>query len=376
MLRQSPVLSLAAATSMALLVAGCGDSKQANPSASAPAPAVTVVRVTAAEIKPAKTFTGRIEAKNKVDLRARVDGFLDKRLFTEGEDVKEGELLFVIEKGLYQAAVDQAKAALETAEATLKLGDLEVDRQTQLFQRNVTAQATLDQATAKQGEARGNMLAQKAALEKAELQLSYTDIKSPISGRIGRASVSVGNFVGPSNGALGTIVSQDPIYASFPVTQREMLAVRKQQAASKGGDYVIYVQLADGSRYPSAGKLDFLDNTVNQGTDTVQVRAVFANPDRVLVDGQLVTVVAEEGKGESALLVPQQALQVDQTGPYVLVVDKDNKIQVRRVEAGVARGANIVVSKGLAADERVVSEGIQRVRPGQVVAPTEAKPGA
>jgi membrane fusion protein (multidrug efflux system) len=376
MLRQSPVLSLAAATSMALLVAGCGDSKQANPSASAPAPAVTVVRVTAAEIKPAKTFTGRIEAKNKVDLRARVDGFLDKRLFTEGEDVKEGELLFVIEKGLYQAAVDQAKAALETAEATLKLGDLEVDRQTQLFQRNVTAQATLDQATAKQGEARGNMLAQKAALEKAELQLSYTDIKSPISGRIGRASVSVGNFVGPSNGALGTIVSQDPIYASFPVTQREMLAVRKQQAASKGGDYVIYVQLADGSHYPSAGKLDFLDNTVNQGTDTVQVRAVFANPDRVLVDGQLVTVVAEEGKGESALLVPQQALQVDQTGPYVLVVDKDNKIQVRRVEAGVARGANIVVSKGLAADERVVSEGIQRVRPGQVVAPTEAKPGA
>jgi membrane fusion protein (multidrug efflux system) len=376
MLRQSPVLSLAAATSMALLVAGCGDSKQANPSASAPAPAVTVVRVTAAEIKPAKTFTGRIEAKNKVDLRARVDGFLDKRLFTEGEDVKEGELLFAIEKGLYQAAVDQAKAALETAEATLKLGDLEVDRQTQLFQRNVTAQATLDQATAKQGEARGNMLAQKAALEKAELQLSYTDIKSPISGRIGRASVSVGNFVGPSNGALGTIVSQDPIYASFPVTQREMLAVRKQQAASKGGDYVIYVQLADGSHYPSAGKLDFLDNTVNQGTDTVQVRAVFANPDRVLVDGQLVTVVAEEGKGESALLVPQQALQVDQTGPYVLVVDKDNKIQVRRVEAGVARGANIVVSKGLAADERVVSEGIQRVRPGQVVAPTEAKPGA
>ena len=359
-----------------LLVSGCGDNKQPNPAASAPPPAVTVVKVTAAEIKPATTFTGRIEARNKVDLRARVDGFLEKRLFTEGADVAESELLFVIEKGLYQAAVDQAKAALETAESTLKLADLDVDRQTQLFQRNVTAQATLEQATAKQGEARGNMLAQKAALEKAELQLSYTDIKSPISGRIGRASVSLGNFVSPSNGALATVVSQDPIYASFPVTQREMLDVRKQQAAGRGSEYVIYVQLADGSRYPGTGKIDFLDNTVNQGTDTVQVRAAFANPDRVLVDGQLVTVVAEEGKGESALVVPQQALQVDQTGPYVLVVDKDNKIQIRRVEIDVARGVNMVIRKGLAADELIVTEGIQRVRPGQVVAPTEAKPGA
>jgi membrane fusion protein (multidrug efflux system) len=369
-------LLLAAVVLCALLLAGCGDNKQPNPAASAPPPAVTVVKVTAAEIKPATTFTGRIEARNKVDLRARVDGFLEKRLFTEGADVREGELLFVIEKGLYQAAVDQAKAALETAESTLKLADLDVDRQTQLFQRNVTAQATLDQASAKQGEARDNMLAQKAALERAELQLSYTDIKSPISGRIGRASVSVGNFVGPPNGALATIVSQDPIYASFPVTQREMLAVRKQQAASKGGEYVIYVQLADGSRYPGAGKIDFLDNTVNQGTDTVQVRAIFSNPDRVLVDGQLVTVVAEEGKGESALLAPQQAFQVDQTGPYVLVVDKDNKIQIRRVETDVARGANIVIRRGLAENESIVTEGIQRVRPGQVVTPTEAKPGA
>ena len=376
MLRRSLALPVVSALSAALLVAGCGDGKQANPAASAPPPAVTVVKVSAAEIKPATTFTGRIEGKEKVELRARVEGFLEKRLFVEGANVKDGELLFGIEKGLYQAAVDQAKAALLTAESTLKLADLEVDRQTQLFQRNVTAQATLDQATAKQGEARGAMLAQKAAVEKAELQLSYTDIKSPISGRIGRASVSVGNFVSPSNTALATIVSQDPIYASFPITQREMLTVRKQQAASKGGEYVIYVQLADGSRYPSAGKIDFLDNTVNQGTDTVQVRAVFANPDRVLVDGQLVTVVAEEGKGESALLAPQQALQVDQTGPYVLVVDKDNKIQIRRVETDVARGVNIVIRKGLAENELIVTEGIQRVRPGQIVAPTEAKPGA
>jgi membrane fusion protein, multidrug efflux system len=375
-MRRALVLPVASALGAMLLVAGCGDGKQADPAASAPPPAVTVIRVSTAEIRPATTFTGRIEGKEKVELRARVEGFLEKRLFTEGANVKSGELLFGIEKGLYQAAVDQAKAALLTAESTLKLADLDVERQTQLFQRNVSAQATLDQATARQGEARGNMLAQRATLEKAELQLSYTDVTSPIDGRIGRASISVGNFVGPSSGVLATIVSQDPIYANFPVTQREMLAVRKEQAANNTGPFVVYIQLADGSRYPSPGKIDFVDNTVNQGTDTVVVRAIFPNPNGVLVDGQLVTVVVETGKGESALVVPQQALQVDQAGPFVLILDKDNKIQVRRVDVDSVRGADAVIRKGLEADELVVTEGIQRVRPGQVVTPTEAKRGA
>jgi membrane fusion protein (multidrug efflux system) len=363
----------------AIALSGCGDGKQANPAASAPNPAVTVVKVGAQEIRPTVTFTGRVAAKEKVDLRARIDGFLEKRLFTEGADIKEGDLLFVIEKGLYQAAVDQAKASIVTAEATLKQADLEVDRQSQLVARNAGTQAKLDEVVAKQGEARGNLLSQKAALEKAELQLSYTDVRAPVAGRIGRASVSVGNFVGTSSAALATIVSQDPIYVTFPVTQREILAVRKENAGKPGDrpdQYVIHVQLADGSRYDQSGKLDFLDVTVNQGTDTALVRAVFANPQRILVDGALVSVVAEIGKAESALVVPQQAMQVDQTGPYVLVVDKDNKIQVRRIEVGETRGVNAVVRKGLTADELVVTEGIQRVRPGQVVSPAEAKPGA
>jgi membrane fusion protein (multidrug efflux system) len=364
----------------AIALPGCGDGKQANPAASAPNPAVTVVKVGAQEIRSTAAFNGRVAAKEKVDLRARIDGFLEKRLFTEGADVKEGDLLFVIEKGLYQAAVDQAKASIVTAEATLKQADLEVDRQSQLVARNAGTQAKLDEVTAKQGEARGNLLSQKAALEKAELQLSYTDVRAPVAGRIGRASVSVGNFVGTSSNALATIVSQDPIYVTFPVTQREILAVRKENAGrpepGKRDQVVIHVQLADGSRYDQAGKLDFLDVTVNQGTDTALVRAVFANPQRLLVDGALVNVVAEIGQAESALVVPQQAMQVDQTGPYVLVVDKDNKIQVRRIEVGETRGVNAVVRKGLAADELVVTEGIQRVRPGQVVSPAEAKPGA
>jgi membrane fusion protein (multidrug efflux system) len=361
----------------ALALAGCGDSKPPA-QAQGPAPAVTVVKIATEEVRPTSTFTGRIEAKDKIDLRARVDGFLEKRLFTEGADVKEGDLLFVIEQGMYKAAVEEAKGGLARAEAALKLADLEVDRQQELVTRNVAAQAKLDEVTAKQGEARGAVLGQKAALERAQLQLGYTEIRAPLAGRIGRASVSVGNYVSAqSTTALATIVSQDPIYVSFPVTQREVLAIRKERGeVGAPADAVIYVQLADGSRYARPGRIDFLDVTVNQGTDTVQVRAVFPNPDRVLVDGQLVTVVGERGKAEDVLMVPQQALQLDQAGSYVLVVDKENKIQVRRIERGEDRGARTIVRKGLEPGESVVIEGIQRVRPGQVVQPTETKPQA
>jgi membrane fusion protein (multidrug efflux system) len=240
--------------------------------------------------------------------------------------------------------------------------------------RNVAAQARLDDISAKQGEARGTLLAQKAALERAQLNLSYTDIRAPIAGRIGRANFSVGNFVGPSSGALATIVSQDPIYVGFPVTQREILAYRKE--GSKPGEVVVYLQLADGSRYAHSGKINFLDVTVSQGTDTVLVRASFPNPDRVLVDGQLVSVVLEGGTAEHVLAVPGQSLQLDQGGPFVLVVDNENKVQVRRVDLGGPRGTNMIVRKGLQEGERVVTEGIQRIRPGQVVNATEMKPGA
>ena len=357
---------------LAAALAGCGDGKQAAQAPAPPPPAVTVVRVTTEDIRPTYRFTGRIEAIYRVDLRARVDGFLEKRLFTEGADVKEGELLFTIEKGQYEAAVKEAEASVEKAQSSQKFAELEFSRQSDLVQKAVGTQARLDDATAKLGEAKGVLLAQQAALERARLNLSYTDIRSPIAGRIGRANVSVGNFVGPASGSLATIVSQDPIYVNFPVTQREILAYRKEK--SSPAEVVVYLQLADGSRYAHSGKINFLDVTVNQGTDTVLVRASFPNPDRALVDGQLVSVVLEGGTAENALVVPAQALQIDQAGPFVLVVDGESKIQVRRVEIGSPRGTNMILKSGLKVGERVVSEGIQRVRPGQVVNATEAKP--
>jgi membrane fusion protein (multidrug efflux system) len=373
-MRSDPIRisTLSAMAAIALAVTGCGEAEQ---SASGPAvvPAVTVARAVIEDYRPTATFTGRVEAIHKVELRARIDGFLEKRLFDEGSDVKEGALLFVIEKGLYKAAVDEAQAQVAKAEATLQLAEIEVKRQTELVQKAASPQARLDETIARRGEAQGALLAAKANLEKAQLQLGYTDITAPIAGRISRTNVSVGNYVTPSTGTLATIVSQDPIYVSFPVTQRELLELRKEESDNRG-DYSVFLQLADGSRYDKAGKVDYLGVTVNQGTDTVQARAVFPNPNRTLIDGALVSVVAEVGKSDKALLVPQQALQADQAGVFVLVVDKDNKVEVRRVEVGESRGARIVVTKGLSEGERVITEGIQRVRPGQVVQPTEIKP--
>jgi membrane fusion protein (multidrug efflux system) len=373
-MRSDPIRvgTLSVLGAIALAVAGCGEAEQ-SASGAAVVPAVTVARVVIEDYRPTATFTGRVEAIHKVELRARIDGFLEKRLFDEGADVKEGDLLFVIEKGLYKAAVDEAQAQVTRAEATLQLAEIEVKRQTELVQKAASPQARLDETIARRGEAHGALLAAKANLEKAQLQLGYTDITAPISGRISRTYVSVGNYVTPSTGPLATIVSQDPIYVSFPVTQRELLELRKEESDNRG-DYSVFLQLADGSRYDKAGKVDYLGVTVNQGTDTVQARAVFPNPNRTLIDGALVNVVAEIGKSDKALLVPQQALQADQAGVFVLVVDKDNKVVVRRVEVGESRGARIVVTKGLSEGERVITEGIQRVRPGQVVQPTEIKP--
>ena len=224
-----PVLAL-------LALAGCDNKPdQAASAAPAPPPAVMVALASTSEVTPASTFVGRIEATDSVDLRARVPGFLERQLFREGADVKAGDLLFLIEKAPYQAVISEIEATITRAQATLQLADLEVDRQSTLVSKQAAAKARLDEAVAKQGEARGDLQRQEASLEKATLDLSYTDIKAPLAGRIGRAHYSVGDLVGPESGALATIVAQDPVYVTFPVTQRDLLEVRRR-AAAEGGD--------------------------------------------------------------------------------------------------------------------------------------------
>lgn len=365
--------AIAAITSISIFIVSDAVAQEGD---KAPAPTVTVVKVSARDVRPSISFTGRVEATDKVELRARIDGFLEQQLFTEGQDVKKGDLLFVIEQGSYQASVEEAKAAIESAEAALALANIEVTRQSALVAKDAAARSLLDLANAKQRGAQATLSQTKATLDKAELQLGYTEIRAPIAGRIGRSQYSVGNFVSPSSGVLATIVSQDPIDISFSISQREILAIRARQGgATKTGDAVVHAQLADGTRYPQPGKINFVDVTTSQGTDTVQVRASFPNPDRVLIDGQLVNVILEGSAPETKLVVPQAATQIDQTGPYVLVVNKDNKIEVRHVELGTSVGTDLVVTKGLTDGEMVVTEGIQKVRPGQAVEPVEAKSG-
>lgn len=340
-------------------------------------PTVGVASVTRKAATPSLTFTGRIEAVAKVDFRARVDGYLEKREFTEGGEVQAGDLLFVIEKGPYEAQLAQIEASIEAASAALRLAQLELDRKVELLRKQVVAQAQVDDVRAKHDEAQAALLRQKAAAMEATLNLGYTEIRAPVSGQIGRAAFSVGNYVGPSSGTLATLVSRDPIYATFPVSQRELIAVR-QKAVETGADMraiTVRLQLADGSSYRDSGKLDFVDVTMSRETDTVLVRAAFPNPDRLLIDGQLVTVHVELATGETALFVPQQALQFDQTGFFVLVVDKENRVKIRRITLGDGREGEVEVKSGLAEEERVIIDGVQKVRPDQVVEVAAAAAG-
>jgi membrane fusion protein (multidrug efflux system) len=341
------------------------------PKNAAPPPSVAVITTQLVDVTPTFGFNGRVVAEDKVEVRARVTGFLQKRNFEEGADVKAGELLFVIEKDQYQAIVEQRQAELASAEANRVNTQVALQRGQELVKNKNIPQAEVDQRRANDEMAAAKILEAQAALKQAEINLSYTDIYAPIDGRIGRASVSVGNLVSPDSGVLATIVSQNPIYVTFPVSQRQLLEYRREQSGG-GHPPVVRVGLPDGTLYPEPGSLNFLDVQVDRGTDTVTVRAALTNPDRVLVDGQFVSVQVEAGKPERRIAIPQAALQVDQAGPYVLVVDGDDKVEARRVKVGATEGTQAVIQDGLKEGERVIVEGIQKVRPGMVVAAAEA----
>jgi membrane fusion protein, multidrug efflux system len=309
-----------------------------------PPPAVSVTPVVSRQVTETGDFIGRVTAIDKVDIVARVTGFIEERSFTEGHQVKTGDLLFRIEQATYKAAVEQQRANLAKAKATEVNAALQLGRGKEL----VIAQATVDQRAADEAAAQANVLAAQALLDQAEINLGYTEIRSPIDGRIGLAYFTVGNLVDPSSGKLATIVRQDPIFVIFQASERDVINYRRRvaESAAKTPHVTVHIRLPSGSAYPHPGLTNLLDIQVDTNTDTVAVRAQVPNPEGLLIPGGVVGVITERGAPRSALVVPQSAVLLDQAGRYVLVVDEAKKVELRRVTTGVEQGIPTVRLSG------------------------------
>jgi membrane fusion protein, multidrug efflux system len=351
-----------------LFMLGCGGAA----AQATPPPAVSVTPVVSRQVTATGDFIGRVVAIDKVDIVARVPGFIEERNFTEGQNVKKGDLLFRIEQDTYKAAVDQQSANLAKAKATEVNANFQLQRGQELVRNQNIPQSTVDQRAADEQSAQADVMQAQALLEQAQINLGYTEIRSPIDGRIGLARYTVGNLVGPSSGNLATIVSQDPIYVTFPASEADIIEYRRRVAetADKNPHVTIHIKLPNGIIYQHPGVTNFLDAQVQTDTDTVLVRAQLPNPEGMLIPGGVVGVVVDRGKPGSSLVVPQAAILLDQAGNYVMIVDDANKVEQRRITTGVEQGRDIVVADGLKEGERVIVEGLQKVHPGQIVAPT------
>jgi membrane fusion protein (multidrug efflux system) len=343
--------------------------------ASAQAPAATRVGTVLAEkqpINPAQELVGRVEAVERVSVRARITGFLQQVLFKEGDAIKEGAVLYRIEPEPFEAAVQQARGALVKAKGVVVNATGQLGRAETLLGKQTGSVATRDQRMAEEQTAKGDVLVAEANLQTANINLGYTEIKAPISGLIGRTSVTRGNVVGPDSGILTTIVSQDPMYVTIPVSQREFLQLEGDKRRAGGDGLTANLRFSDGSAYEFPGKFNFVDVSVDRATDSVLVRASAPNPRGRLIDGQLVKVSITGDKPEEKILVPQAALIADQQGVYVFIVE-DGKAAVRRLKIGGESGPNAVVESGLQGGEQVIVEGLEALRPG---APVIASPAA
>jgi membrane fusion protein, multidrug efflux system len=320
-------------------------------------------------ISQSRDFVGRVEAIDRVSVRARVTGYLEAILFTEGDAVKKGDPLYQIERGLFEAAVEQARGALERSKAAKTLSQIQLQRAEDLLARNAGTAVARDQALAADQQAEGQILSDQANLDNANINLGYTDIRAPIAGKISKSNITVGNVVGPDSGVLTVIVSQDPMYVTFPVSQREFLNLQASGKQVNREDIEVRIRFANGVTYNQVGTISFVDVMVDRATDTVLVRAKMPNPDGILVDGQLVTAVLQANQPQERVTIPQAALIADQQGIYVFVVE-DGKAVVRRVKTGGEDGPDIIVNDGLKGGEQVIVEGLQSIRPGQPVLAT------
>lgn len=340
-----------------------------------PPPLVTVVAVTEQDVNPPTEYVGHVEAVQTVDLRARIQGFLEQVKFKEGSDVRAGDLLYVIEQAPYQAKVDADTATVTQATATFTKARQYLERVRTVRSGGVSA-TDIDDAMAEELRARAQLEEDKANLERSRLDLGYTMVRAPISGRIGRTAYTQGNLVNPASGPLARIVQIDPIRVVYSISENDLAAIKRAlEDAGSGQKHPMLtprIKLPGGQVFKTAGQIDFVDNTVDPGTGTIAVWALFDNPDGSLLPGQYVTVLVARSKPQLMTVVPQSAILENRDGRYVLVVNDQNQVVMRRVKTGPVVGVNWAIKSGLAVNERVIVQGIQKVRPGQTVKTTFA----
>src|ERR1700693_2688755 len=359
---------------IAVALSGCGKSDHSTAGPATPVQEVGVVVLTPQQVAITEELPGRTTAFRISDVRPQVNGIIMKRMFTEGSEVTEGQQLYQIDPATYQAAYDSAKATLAKAEATLALDRLTEQRQKKLAETHVIAPQDYDTAYATMQEAEADVALNKASVETAHISQTYTKVLSPISGRIGRSSVTEGALVTNSQTtALATVQQLDPIYVDLTQSSSQLLRLQRelnngQLKSVRDQNATVRLILEDGTEYPEKGTLQFSEVSVDQGTGSVTLRAVFPNPRQVLLPGMFVRAQVEEGVNQQAILVPQRAVTRNQQGqPTALVVGANNKGELRTLQTERTIGENWLVTGGLSAGDKVIIDGLQKVAPGAEV---------
>ncbi len=364
-----------AAPLVLLALAACDDPDAGAEAQQAAPPTVTVASPVVKDIVEDDEFVGRFEAVDTVDLRSRVSGYLDQKHFVDGSLVEAGQLLFTIDKRTFEARLREAEAQARVAESQLKFASEQYDRAEQLIQNRTIAESLLDERREALISGQGTADATRAAADAARIDLEFTEIKSPIAGRIGRNLVSVGNLVEADQTVLTSIVSIDPIYFYFDIDERYFLAYQRDARTrgtvlqEGGGELPVVVSLSDDKIEPRHGKLDFSENRLDQQSGTMRVRAIVPNPDGVLQPGLFGRVNVPGSLPYKGILIPDEAILADQNRRLVLTIDADNKVAQREVRPGPRIDGYRVIRDGLDGSETLVIEGLIRARPGSEVTP-------
>jgi membrane fusion protein, multidrug efflux system len=367
---RTPALLGALIVTGSIVVAGCQSRADTPPPGAFGPPTVSVAPAVKRQVQESDEFTGRLEAPQSVDVRPRVTGYIKKVHFNDGQEVKQGELLFTIDPDPYLAELARARAQLAAAQTQVELAILDEARAHKLIDVKAISQQEYDQLTSGTRNATANVQAAEAAVQTAQLNVGYTEIRAPIAGRVSRANVTAGNLVNVGSPVLTSIVSQDKVYAYFDAGEDAYLRYAKSaKAGSQSHPNPVLMGLADEQGFPHRGELNFVDNQLNPQTGAMRTRAVFDNTDRRFTPGLFARIRLLGSGTYTAVLTPEQAIGTDQTKRFVLVVGQNNTAQFREVTLGPLVDGMRVVTGGVFPGDLVVVDGLQRVRPGQPVTP-------